>query len=194
MTGHANRTLADRAASKTDKEQAILALMALNWKPSVLKAIGSRPMNLLLRRLRDNVLPADEYRIFADMIVRATDEAMPILHSRWALWQGVITRFHLYEIAGVKCWISLIARFDTRGIRSPICLRRIPFGGLIRPGWETPNPDMLLWLWQAAREDGSLARPTLPHMEHTPEPDFQNQILSLSPDGRYQANSDFNGL
>ena len=131
-----NRTLTDKAAAKTDKEQAVLSLMSLNWAPSVLKAIGSRPLNLLLRRLRDDVLPAEVYRSFADMIVRATDEALPNLHSPRILWRALITRFHLYEISDFGDWISLIARFDARGIRSPLCLRRIPVGELIKPDWE----------------------------------------------------------
>ena len=146
MTGRANRTLADKSSTKTGKEQEVLALMALNWTPSALKAIGTRPPNLLLRRLRDNVLPPDEYRAFADMILHAKGEAMPILHSRRTLWQASIARVHLYEIADVNSWNFLIARFDARGIRPPLCLRRIPFGELIRPDWETSNPEMLLWL------------------------------------------------
>ena len=35
---------------------------------------------------------------------------------------------------------------------------------------------MLLCLWKATKEDGSIPQPNLPHMEYTPRPDFQHLI------------------
>ena len=192
MAGRENRTLADMSATKSDKEQAVLALMALNLAPSVLKAIGSPPLNPLLRRLRDNVHPAGEYRTFADMVARETDEALPMLHAQWTMWQAPITRFHLYEIADVNSWISPIARFDARGIRSPLCIRRIPFGELIKPGWESRI--LTCCYGCGGGQGGRVFFPTYPSAHGIrsgsgfPESDIP------PPGGRYQADSDFNRL
>ena len=88
------------------------------------------------------------YRAFVDIAVRSAGEATPTLHSQWIIWRSMIIRFHLFEIAGVNDWDALIALFEARGMRRPLCHRRIPLGELTRPGWGTPNPDRLLWFWR----------------------------------------------
>ena len=96
-------------------------------------------------------IPAAEYRTFADMVAHACGPALPILHDQWEMWKSAIIRFRLYEIAAQHYWECLVARFDSRGIHSPLHLVRTPFAELIRADWELPNTGMLIWIWQAVR-------------------------------------------
>ena len=63
ITANANRIITDRTAKASEKTGAVLALMSIDWAPSITKAIGSRALNRLLSYIRQGVLPADEYRI-----------------------------------------------------------------------------------------------------------------------------------
>lgn len=55
------------------KEGALIAMMAA-WSPRVVKAIGHRTLNRLLRRIRNEVFDTDEYILFRDTIAFATDD------------------------------------------------------------------------------------------------------------------------
>ena len=75
-----------------------------------------------------------------------------------------------------------MARLDSRGLRSPLCLSKVPFGQLIAAPWDLPHPDMLIWVWQAARTDHEPSRTALPRSAYTPPSDFQELICSLRAD------------
>ena len=94
------------------------------------------------------------------------------------VWKSAIIRFHLYEIAARHDREFFIARFDSRGIRSPLHMVRIPFAELTKADWELPNTDMLVWIWQAVREYSSPYRPNIPFRLDSPTPDLQNLIYS----------------
>ena len=95
---------------------------------------------------------------------------------------SLLIRFHLFEVKGVKAWGAPISRLDARGIRSPLCLQRIPYAELVAAGWELPHPDMSIWIWQTARRDSSPFRITGPHSERTPPDDFRRLIRPLQTD------------
>ena len=122
------------------------------------------------------------------MIVRASDEEMPLEHTQWRIWRILLIRFQLFEVTDVKAWVALISRFGARGIRSPLCIQRIPYAELIAADWELPHPDMSIWIWQASRHDSSPCRITKPHAEHTPPDGFHGMIRSLRTDN--MANAD----
>ena len=82
----------------------------------------------------------------------------------------------------MKAWVALISRFDSRGVRPPSCLQQIPYAELIAADWELPHPDMLIWIWQAARYDSSPCLIARPHAEFTPPDDFRGMIRSLRTD------------
>ena len=90
------------------------------------------------------MFPSDEYTILRDMIAHATDETVPIYSSAWRIWHELIVRFRLFELAGLREWVTLVARFESKGIRTPYCLARIPFGELSRIDWEWPPPPRIL--------------------------------------------------
>ena len=73
----------------------------------------------------------------------------------------------------------MVARFDSRGIHSPIHLVRIPFAELIKADWELPNTDTLIWIWQSVRGDYCPYRPNLPFRMDPPNPDLQNSTYSI---------------
>ena len=93
--------------------------MAIDWAPALVKAVGFRPLNDVLKCAMGDIFGPDQYRLFADMIVRASDEEMPFKHTHWRIWRLLLIRFHLFEITVVKAWVALISRFDTRGVMSP---------------------------------------------------------------------------
>ena len=146
ITANANRILTDRTASAPDKQDAVLALMSIDWAPEVARAIGSRDLNRLLSYIRQDILPADEYRIFADMIAHSTDERRSFEHAQWALWRGTIVRYHLFEMSPLRGWVSLVARLDNKGLRSPADLGRMDFKQLESIDGGLTHPDMLIWL------------------------------------------------
>ena len=179
LTENANKALADRSLSLAGKKEALSALMAAEWSPATVRSIGSKALNRLLHLVRSDVMKGEEYRNFADMITLAADPAQPSFHGQWDLWKSAITRFHLYEIAEQGDWKGLVAQLDGRGVLSPLHLQMIPFAELIKADWELSHPDMLIWLWQAAREDDGPNRPNLPFRLHTPSPDLQELIVPL---------------
>ena len=182
ITTHAIKVLSGRSVGQTDKEQAALALMAVGWTPATAKAIGWRRLNGLLHQIRNQVLAGEAYRVFADMIARASDPGVPILHTQWELWKTVIAKYHLFEIADLQSWTSLVARLDTKSVRTPWDLHRIEFRELNEIDWGADNPDMLLWLWQAARQQATPGTVSPPVALYTPQPGFRKLILSLRKD------------
>ena len=52
------------------------------------------------------------------MITRAADESAPLQHTQWRIWQELVVRFRFFEIAPIQDWARLIARLDSRGIRT----------------------------------------------------------------------------
>ena len=182
IAAHAINVLSDRTVGQTDKEQAALALMAVDWTPATAKAIGWEKLNGLLHQIRNQVLPGGAYRVFADMIAHASDPCVPILHTQWELWKTVIVKYHLFEIADLQSWTSLVARLDTKSVRTPWELQRAEFRELNEVDWGADNPDMLLRLWQAARQQATPGTVSLPAALYTPKPDFQQLILSLRKD------------
>ena len=147
--------------------------------PSTARPLGSKALNRLLQLIRADIFSVGTYRVFADMIARACNRFLSILHGQWELWKSAIIRFHLYEIAAEQDWQCLIARFDAMGIHSPHHMVRIPFAELIKADWGLPNTDMLIWIWQAARGDSIPYRPNLPFRLDSPNPDLQNLIYSI---------------
>ena len=121
----------------------------------------------------------EECEPFRDMLIYAAGEKSTILHHQWIVWQKLITRFHLFGTTGITTWMGLIARFDTRNVRTPSCLARIPFNQLVAAEWELSHPDMMAWIRRAARQDTGEFDRTLPTSEMTPKPDFQGLISSL---------------
>ena len=75
--------------------------------------------------------------------------------------------------------MGLIARFDTRNIRTPNCLARIPFNQLVAAEWGLFHLEMLVWIWKAARKDAGEFPRALPKSEMKPHPDFHGLIFSL---------------
>ena len=179
LTENANKALADRSISLAEKKKALSALMAVEWSAATVRSIGSKALNRLLQLTRSDIMQGAEYRKFADMITRAADPVDTLPNGRWEMWKSVIARFHLYEIAEQSAWRGLVTQMNGRGILSPLHLKNVPFGELIKADWELAQPDMLLWLWQAVREVESPNRPSLPFRLHTPGPDFQKLITSL---------------
>ena len=76
--------------------------MSIDWARSIAKAVGSRDLNRLLQHVRRYILPADEYRVFADMIANATDETRTSEHAQWSLRRATIIRYHLFEISPLR--------------------------------------------------------------------------------------------
>ena len=182
MTADANRALSDRSSTVSDRETAVTALLAIDWNPDLAREVGHRPICRLLRLLRSEGLGADDYRFLADTIAHAAGESNPIGRPNWLLWKALVIRYHLFEAADTTQWISLIAKLDTRGIRTPPCLAGFAFSDICSMGWETREPDISAWLWQAARQDAAplpLGRPRLGSEGAT---DFQDLIYSLRTD------------
>ena len=155
VTTNASRILSERSATRQDKEEAALALMSIDWAPSITRMIGSRPLNRLLQHIRQDILPRGEYRIFADMIARAADDSRACDLGHWALWKGAIIRYRLFEFAPLRSWVSLAARLYSVGLSTPAELARLELHDLDSPDWSVDSPDLLLWLWQGARLDYS---------------------------------------
>ena len=55
--------LTDRKAPHTDKEDAVLAMMAIDWAPALAKAVGFKPLNEVLKYVREDVFGPDQYRL-----------------------------------------------------------------------------------------------------------------------------------
>ena len=152
--------------------------MAAEWAPSTVRSIGPNALNRLLQVARSAIFPAEEYRNFADTSAHTCDPSRPILRGEWEMWKSVIIRPHLYEIAAHHYWGCLIARFDSRGIRSSLHLARIPFAALIKVGWGLRNKDMVIWIWQAAMGYSTPYRPNIPFRLNPPIPGHRNLIYS----------------
>ena len=174
-----SRILSDKSATDADIKGAVLPLMAFDWAPSLARCIGSRDLGRVFRLLRDGVIPSDEYVLFRDMITHATDESAPLHHTQWRIWHELIVRFHLFEIAPIADWVSLIARLDSREIRTPGCLGGIPFSDSTMADWESGNPDMILMLWQAARSLVTRWATSAKELNVPDSADCQKLILSL---------------
>ena len=182
VTANAKRILSDQKATTPDKEDAALALMSIDWAPSIAKAIGSRDLNRLLLYIRQDILPADEYRIFADMIAHSADESRPFEHAQWALWRGVIVRYHMFEISPLRDWVALVARLDTKGLRTPADLALVDFQDLESTDWQLTHPDTLIWLRQGANQDVTAHPPSSSHQPLCSDSDLQSLIFSLRAD------------
>lgn len=96
------------------------------------------------------------------MRVRATDVSIPLHHTQWVVWKETNSRLRLLEVSDIRARVALIARFDTRGVRSPKCIGQIPFAELTAADWELHHPDMIIWVWQAARKGSVKFRATQP--------------------------------
>ena len=178
----ASRIRSDRSSKDSEIKGAVLSLMAFDWTPSLAMIIGSRDLNRIFRLLRDGDIPPDEYILFRDTITHATDESVPLQHTQWRIWHELIVRFHLFEIAPIADWVSLIARLDSRGIRTPGCLHGIPFSDFAKTDWESGNTDMILMLWQAARTLVTRGATSAKGLIVPDSTDLQNLIFSLRKD------------
>ena len=161
LTANANLLVwGDRSASKADKEAALSALTEIEWAPDLARSVGPRNLNRLLARIRNDEFPHEEYLILADMIAHSADEAVPLEHPQWALWEGLIARYHLFEMAPTSDRATLVAKLDTRGIRSPADLTRLLFEDLSNSDWGLPHPDMMVWLWHGGSSGFNGAPPS----------------------------------
>ena len=95
--------------------------------------------------------------------------------ARWRMWRQRLIHFHLFEVAGIKAWVALIAIFSSRGIRSPMCLQRISYAELMAD-WEAPHPDMSIWIWQADRHNSARCWASRQRAEFTSPGDFHAVI------------------
>ena len=161
--------------------------MAADWTADAVRQIGGRRLNKLLQMARQGIFSGPTYRAFADMITHATDKDLAIIHTQWESWGNLIAKYHLFEIADLQGWATLILNLDSKGIRAPWELQRMEFPDLNKAGWQLAHPDMLFWLWQAARQESGPGRGNLPFAVYTPQPDFQRLILSLRTDHIDQA-------
>ena len=80
---------------------------------------------------------------------------------------------HLFEVTDINALVALISLSDSRGARAPLFLRRIPYIELMAADWELPHPDILIWIWQAARHDSAPCLISRPHGECAPSGDSQ---------------------
>ena len=155
LTAHANDVISDRLSTREIEEGEISALMSTQWAPGLVRAVGADQPRNLLKSFRNDVFTSGECKIFRDTSVRATDGTIPIYASAWRIWHALIFRFRLFGITEFREWVTLLARFDSKGSRTPHSLARTPCGELSRVDWECrPHPpDIILLTWQAARQD-----------------------------------------
>ena len=92
----------------------VLPMMAIEWAPALVRAVGFKPINDVLKYARHDVLGAPTYLLFADMIVRVSDEQIPLDRTQWRIRRQLLIRFHLFEVTDIKAWVALISRFDSR--------------------------------------------------------------------------------
>ena len=157
-------------------------MMSIEWAPDLAKMAGHGSLNRLLQQTRNGFLTNEEYKPFRDMIVHATDSTTPIQHGNWRIWHSLIIRYHLFELADTRQWMNLVARLDSVNINVPDTLGRISFQEISTVDWQCESSDMILLLWQAAKQDASgfpvakvgQAPPTIR--------EFQNLIYSLRTD------------
>ena len=112
-------------------------------------------------------------------IAHAREESPPAQHTQWIVWGRMIARFRLFGITDIRSRAGLIARFDTRRIRPPGCLARIPCAQLMAAEWETPRPGMAVWTRQSSRKDSGDYPMARPRSELTPPTDFKGIISPL---------------
>ena len=153
LTAHTNSVLPGRVSTREEKEGGILALMSIQWATGLVREVGAGPLRKLLKRVKNDICTSGECKIFRDMLAQSTGDTIPIYASAWRIWHELIIRLRLFEIAEIREWVTLVARFDSKGIRTPRCMARIPFDELSRIYWErTPPPphpphDIILMTW-----------------------------------------------
>ena len=179
LTDNAGRILADRAEKGVSKHRALEALMGIEWTSDLTRASGSGRINRLPQSMRGENFSTWGYEPFRDMLIYAGDSHSPAIHAQWIVWRRWITRFHLSEITDIKSCMGSVARFATRNIRTPNCLSRIPFNQQTAAGWEIPHTDMMVWIWQATRQDLVGFPCALNWSDLTSHPDFQDLIARL---------------
>ena len=135
------------------------------WFGSATKAI---------KALQKRCFTSGECKIFRDILAHGADDTIPIYASAWRIWHELIIRFHLFEIAEIREWVTLATRFDSKGIRTPHFLARMPFGKLSRIDWERSSPGIILLAWQASSQDCGGFPVTTVGQEPPPLRDFQN--------------------
>ena len=110
--------------------------MSTQWATGLVRAVGADSLRKLLNRFRNDVFTSAECEIFRGMLAHATDDTIPTYASAWRIWNELIARFHLFGIAEIRECATFAARFDSKGIRTPRCLARMPFGELSLIDWE----------------------------------------------------------
>ena len=108
------------------------------------------------------VFDSEEYTLFWNMIIFATDDEVLLERTQRHRWRTLMVRYHVFEFTDVRHCVALIVRFDTRGIRAPRRLKMVPVSEPIAAEWELERPDMVLMISQAARID------TNPHAKSLP--------------------------
>ena len=81
INANAFSALTDRKYSFADKADAFLDMMEIDWAPALVKAVGFKPMNGALKYVRGDVCGPEQYRLFADMVVQASDGEIPLEHT-----------------------------------------------------------------------------------------------------------------
>ena len=134
--------------------------MAIDWAPALVKEVGSKPLNGALSTsggcIRFGTIPPflgydrsrDGWRDATGAYSMA--DSAPINHSS------------SFRFTDVGSWVAPISRFGTRVIISTLRRQLIPYADLIAADWELPHPDMMIWIWQAARHDPSPCLATIP--------------------------------
>ena len=136
ITDNANKVIPDRTSEKEEKARGISAMMSIEWVPDLAKTVGSRIIRRPLQQTRNGFFTQEEYRPFRDMIAHATDETTPIQHGNWRIWQMLLIRYRLFELADTLQWATLIARMDSANISIPDTLGRIPFYEIPTIDWQ----------------------------------------------------------
>ena len=179
ITDSANRVLSERTSTRGEKEKALSAMMSIEWVPDLAKMAGRRSICRLLQQTRNGFFTKEEYKPFRGTIVHATDETAPIQHGNWRIWHMLIIRYHLFELADTRQWMTLVARLGSMNIHIPDTLGRIPFYEISTIDWQRESSDMILLLWQAAKQDISGFADTKVGQAPPAIREFRNLIYSI---------------
>lgn len=140
LADSADQILADRAESGDTTHKALEASMAIAWAADLTEAVGSARICRLLQAMRKEHFAMEEYEPPREMLIRATDEKAPILHTQWVVCgeaDNAVSPFRNHghrKLDGGQLFDSARATFG--------CLAGIPFNQLIAAEWELPQPDM----------------------------------------------------
>ena len=104
ITDNAFSVLTDWMSPHTGKEDASVAMMAIEWAPALGKSVGFKPLNGALKYVRADAFGPERYRLFSDMSVRASDEEISLERAAWrilAMAANPVASFRNYGCGGL---------------------------------------------------------------------------------------------